>query len=76
MVRRTLVVLLAVRAAVLVVAGCGDSEDRDGLPGEQEDTGSGSGSASEARGGETTGGAEGGGQLTAIAPGEAVFGTS
>ncbi len=52
-------VLLAVIAAALTVAGCGGSEDKGGAPGEQEDTGSGSGSASEAKGGETIGGAEG-----------------
>lgn len=73
MVRRTLVVLLAVIAAALIVAGCGGSEDKGGAPGEQEDTGS--GSAGEAKGGETTGGAEGG-QLTAVIPGEVVYGTS
>ncbi len=60
MVRRTLVVPLVVLMAALVVAGCGGSEDKGGAPGEQEDTASGSGSAGEAKGGETTGGAEGG----------------
>jgi hypothetical protein len=59
-VRRTLVVPLVVLMAALIVAGCGGSEDKGGAPGEQEDTGSGSGSASDAKGGETTGGAEGG----------------
>lgn len=61
--------------AALVVAGCGGSEDKGGAPGEQEDTGPGSGSAGEAKGGDTTGGVEGG-QLTAVIPGEAVYGTS
>ena len=78
-------VLLAVIAAALVVAGCGGSEDKGGASGEQEDTGSGSASeatkggettAEEKAGGETTGAAEGGGELMAITPGEAVFGTS
>jgi hypothetical protein len=59
MVCRLLSVFLAIIAA-LIVTGCGGSEDKGGAPGEQEDTGSGSGSASEAKGGETTGGAEGG----------------
>jgi hypothetical protein len=59
-VRRTLVVPLVVLMAALIVAGCGGSENKGGAPGEQEDTGSGSGSASDAKGGETTGGAEGG----------------
>jgi hypothetical protein len=51
---------LVVLMAALIVAGCGGSENKGGAPGEQEDTGSGSGSASDAKGGETTGGAEGG----------------
>src|SRR5215210_1431680 len=74
MVSRLLSVFLATIAA-LIVAGCGGSEDKGGAPGEREDKESGSESASEAKGGETTGGAEGG-QLTAVIPGETVYGTS
>ncbi len=74
MVRRGFSVLLTM-IAVLIVTGCGGTEDKGGAPGERENTESGSGSASETTGGETAGGAEGG-QGTAIVAGETIFGTS
>ncbi len=61
--------------AALIVTGCGGTEDKGGAPGEREDTEPGSGPASETKGGETTGGAEGG-QLTAVTAGQTIFGTS
>ena len=74
MVRRGFSVLLTM-IAVLIVTGCGGNEDKGGAPGERENTESGSGSASETKGGDTTGGAEGG-QATAIMGSKIVFGTS
>ncbi len=74
MVRRGFLVFLTTIAA-LIVTGCGGSEDKGGAPGERDNTESGSGPASETKGGETTGGAEGG-QPTAIMAGETIFGTS
>jgi NDP-sugar pyrophosphorylase family protein len=74
MVRRGFSVILA-KIATLIATGCGGTEDKGGAPGGRENTESGSGAASETKGGETTGGAEGG-QLTAVMAGQIIVGTS